>query len=320
MSIFDSPSVNFHVDDDLEYVYVPAVLALFNHVIAGIKAVQSRIDGAVSDLGTGTSTLLARFPKDSSVYPLIETLGAATDLDNLNPPADDDPKVDERLDALRRAVAALEANTIAAQITLRQRAERVLTQATGATTALTAFDVHGYNESLVKRSELQADYKAFRAELFKAADLPADPEETWEAFVSSGEAYRRHLDDLGVHDGDRCLYCRQSLANPARDLVAKYGDYLADKISADITAVSARLRSTTSSLRSVDINEVGSLLKEYDGRDDQPSFYAQLAQLERVLGVIRGAIVDEVAAPSDLHGQVSPLATGLEASRAHCRI
>lgn len=35
MSIFDSPSVTFHVDDDLEYVYVPAALALFEHVIAG---------------------------------------------------------------------------------------------------------------------------------------------------------------------------------------------------------------------------------------------------------------------------------------------
>ena len=30
MSIFDSPSVSYHVDDALEYVYVPAALALFN--------------------------------------------------------------------------------------------------------------------------------------------------------------------------------------------------------------------------------------------------------------------------------------------------
>ena len=78
MSIFDSPSVHFHVDDDLEYVYVPAALALFNHVIAGIKAVQSKIDGAVAELTTVTSTLLGRFPKDSSVYPLIETLGGSS--------------------------------------------------------------------------------------------------------------------------------------------------------------------------------------------------------------------------------------------------
>ena len=37
LSIFDSPCVNFHVDDDLEYTYVPAALALFNHVITGLR-------------------------------------------------------------------------------------------------------------------------------------------------------------------------------------------------------------------------------------------------------------------------------------------
>jgi hypothetical protein len=31
ISIFDSPAVTFHVDEDLEYVYTPASLALFNH-------------------------------------------------------------------------------------------------------------------------------------------------------------------------------------------------------------------------------------------------------------------------------------------------
>ena len=314
MSIFDSPSVHFHVDDDLEYVYVPAALALFNHVIAGIKAVQSKIDGAVAELTTVTSTLLGRFPKDSSVYPMIETLGAATDLEDLKARADNDPKVDDRIDALRRAIAALEANTIDAQITLRQRAERVLTQATVAAATLKDFDITAYNESLAKRSELQADYKAFRTELFKAADLPADPEESWESFVSSGEAYRRHLDGLGVHDADRCLYCRQPLTDPAKDLVKKYGDYLADKISADITATNSQLSGLTASLRSVDTSEVASLLKEYDGRDDQPNFYSHLVQLNGILSTIRRAVGEEAAIPSDLQSQVSPLRTELEAA------
>ncbi len=126
MSIFDSPSVNFHVDDDLEYVYVPVALALFNHVIAGIREVQTRIDATKSQLMDGTISLLNRFPKDASIYPLIETLGAATDLEDLRARADNDPKVGERIDSLRKAVAALEANTIDSQIVIRQRTERVL--------------------------------------------------------------------------------------------------------------------------------------------------------------------------------------------------
>lgn len=81
MSIFDSPCVTYHVDEDLDYVYVPAALALFNHVSAAIREVQSRIDDRISSLSQGAASLLDRFPRESSVYAQIETLGAATDLD-----------------------------------------------------------------------------------------------------------------------------------------------------------------------------------------------------------------------------------------------
>ncbi|WP_324276967.1 AAA family ATPase [Blastococcus brunescens] len=317
MSIFDSPSVNFHVDDDLEYVYVPAVLALFNHVISGIKAVQSRIESGVSDLKAESTTLLSRFPKESSVYPLIETLGASTDLEDLKGRVDNDPKVDGRIDALRRAVAALEANTVAAQITFHQRAERVLSQATTAATVLNGFDVTAYNTSLAKRVELQADYKAFRAELFAAADLPADPEESWEAFVAGGEVYRQHLAALGVHDIDRCLYCRQPLSDPAKDLVKKYGDYLSDKISADITATTAQLTTLTAAVRSIQISEMTSLLREYEGRDDQPSFYEHLQRLEALVLAVRAAVADDRAATSDAQAQATTLLTHVEAAHVH---
>lgn len=98
MSIFDSPCVNFHVDDDLEYTYVPVALALFNHVIAGLKDVQARIDEATTQLRSGAQTLRDRFPRESSIYPLIETLGAATDLTALRDMADSDPDVAQRIE------------------------------------------------------------------------------------------------------------------------------------------------------------------------------------------------------------------------------
>lgn len=59
MSIFDSPAVNFHVDDDLEYVFVPTVLSLFNHVNTALKGIHDRIDETVRTLATGSMTLLS---------------------------------------------------------------------------------------------------------------------------------------------------------------------------------------------------------------------------------------------------------------------
>ena len=298
MSIFDSPSVSFHVDDDLDYVYVPAALALFNHVIAGLKAVQEDIEDAISELKSGNVTLLSRFPKEASVYPLIETLGASTDLAELQSLADTDTEIEVRIDALRRAVAALEADTISAQIGTRQRAERVLAQATAAASSLATFDAAGYNAAISERSTLRNDYKQFRADLFKTASLPTEPEETWEAFISAGDAYSSHLKKLDVHDATRCLYCRQPLENTASKLILKYGEFLSDKINTDIGNTDTRIASLTSPIHTVITAELDTFIDEYQDRDDKPAFYEDLVSLASTLADVVDATTRSAVANS----------------------
>ncbi|NWL12130.1 hypothetical protein DM793_12640 [Paenarthrobacter nitroguajacolicus] len=314
MSIFDSPAVNFHVDDDLEYVYTPAVLALFKHVISGIKAVQVKIEAAVSDLSGKNPSLLSRFPKTSSIYPLIETLGAATDLDDLKKRADNKPNQDERIDAQRRAVAALEANTTASQITIRQRNEAVLTQASSIAASFSGFDLAGFNEALAKRTDLREDYKAFRAELFKAADLPSDPESTWESFVLSGEKYQQHLQGREVHDSGRCLYCRQPLDEQAKRLVEKYGEYLADKISKDLATVEGTINRLAASIRAVADSDVKSFLAQHEDNEDKPSFHADVAALSKILGAVRQRVEDQSQVPTTALATAPQLQTALSRS------
>ena len=277
MSIFDSPAVHFHVDDDLEYFYVPTVLALFNHVNTAIKGVQERVSQTVRDLSSGSTTLLNRFPRESTIYPLVETLGASTDLVDLNARADRGSDVDQRIDVLRRAVAALEADTLTAQIAERQRSERMLRQTVLAATELRSLNVEALNTQIQQLAELQADYRDFRAELFAAADLPADPEETWDAFVSAGDRYRAHLQSLGVHDAERCLYCRQPLSQPAAALVARYSEYLTDKISSDIVLVERSIDSATAPVLAINLNDINAFVDEYEDRADRPSFFAGVA-------------------------------------------
>ena len=314
ISIFDSPSVNFHVDDELEYVYVPTVLALFNHVVAAIKAVQAEIDETMAELTAGSTTLLSRFPKDSDVYPLIETLGASTDLDALKAKVSNDPKVEEKIDALRKAVASLEANTMAAQITSRQRSERVLTQAIAFADVLVEFKVDDYNALVAKRVLLQKDYKTFRTALFSAAALPADPEDTWETLVESAAAYEAHLVEVGVHDDTRCPYCRQTLSTDASELLGKYSEYLADKISADISGVSVEIDNSTKGLRAANAGEVAALIAEYSDREDKPDYFGQLVLLTDALtryissikpgNPIKSPLKDPAAVKTDLKGKL----------------
>lgn len=315
MSIFDSPSVNFHVDEDLEYVYTPAALALFNHVSGAIRAVQAKIDDSIAELSRGTTTLLSRFPKDSTVYPLIETLGAATDIVGLKAIVDDDPKADERIEVLRRSVASLEANSVGAQIVLRQRHERVLTQAASIAALIEAFDVAAYNQAVSKRDELRKDYADFRVELFQAADLPAEPDATWEGFVRSGESYREHLEEHGALDADRCLYCRQPLGEKARSLIGKYGEYLADKINDDIEAVVLAIEESTGPLTAAASTEMSAFEAEYADQTDVPKFKAHVTVVADLLDGMRAGFEDERRLPverdADVVASLAAVATEL---------
>lgn len=283
MSVFDSPCVTFHVDDDLEYVYVPNALALFNHVTSGIKAVQEMIDEAIRSLSVGTNTYLSRFQKEATVYPVIETLGASTDLGALKTRANADPRAPEQVDVLRRAVAAIESDSVASKLTQSKRLERVLDQTKAALTSFTEVKWSELNDLLEKYSTLSRDYEAFRTELFAKANLPADPEDNWEAFVSAGDAYRHHLESLGVHDPESCLYCRQSLSTVAQDLVRRYGDYIADKIKLDLNSVATAAELILRSFRSITIPEVSSLLSEYRDRADKPATYEKFEKVELLL-------------------------------------
>lgn len=276
ISIFDSPSVSFHVDDDLEYVYVPAALALFNHVAAGIKSVQSQVDASISELRSRSTGLLSRFGRTATVYPLIETLGASTDLEDLKSKADFGADVVIRIGELRRTVAALEADMISSEITALARTERALKQAAALATTVAGFDGNAFSVERDKLADLQNDYRLFRAALFEAADLPAEPDETWNSFVQAGEQYKAHLSDLDVHDAERCLYCRQPLVGPAAVLVGKYSEYLEDTIADGITASKTRLAALAAPLFAAEVADIEAFLRDHADEDAQLSYQAAL--------------------------------------------
>ena len=79
-SVFDSPAVRLHVDDDLAYVYTPRDLALFHVASEGINAIQERADQDAADHLPVGNPYLQFFDRGTAVYPHIETLGPATDL------------------------------------------------------------------------------------------------------------------------------------------------------------------------------------------------------------------------------------------------
>ncbi|MDQ0375972.1 AAA family ATPase [Cellulomonas humilata] len=316
MSIFDSPAVTTHVDDDLDYVYTPASLALFNHVTAAIQAVTAQIDAAIGTLSAGSSGLISRFQRGSRIYPLIEALGASTDLADLKAKAVTDGDADQKLDVLTQAVGALRANTMGTQIAALRAEQRVLTQAVAAAEALLAFDATAYNETLVRRAELTVDHETFRSELFAAADLPADPDDSWSNFIEAGEKHRQHLVELEAHDSNRCLYCRQPLLDPARVLIARYSIYLEDKISADIRATDTIMAGFKRQITNIKNSELVAFIGEYSAEEEKPTHFSQVVAIEGASSALATAVAEAKPASLTISAVVTNPNADVEAALA----
>ena len=80
IDVFDSRATALHVDGDLNYMYTPGELARFPLVQQGIEGVRSRLEQGVSDRTQTANPFLPQFDRQSRIYPLIDSLGAATDL------------------------------------------------------------------------------------------------------------------------------------------------------------------------------------------------------------------------------------------------
>lgn len=290
MSIFDSPAVNTHIDATLEYVYTPLSLALFNHVIAAIQDVGDKIDNEIRSLATGELDLLSRFQEKTSTYPLVADLGSSTDLAALQEKRVAKEDSEEELDALTQTLASLRSDTLSAQITAAKREQRILNQAVATVDSLDSLEVTEYNNALAQREELTKDHKIFRRELFAAADLPAEPEENWEEFIEAGDEYRKHLTELKVHDPERCLYCRQTLKDPARDLLTKYSSYLEDKISEDIRQTDRTLAAFKQQVETIQCNELMSCIEEYSHQESKPDYFEDIETISMTLNSLVTAV------------------------------
>lgn len=315
MSVFDSPAVNLHVDDDLSYVYTPATLALFNHVNKAIQAVQARAEAESKSLKSNPATILSRFKRTSELYPLIETLGASTDIDDLAKRARTDEAATTRVDELQRTIGALRSNATQGQLAAARRALKVLDECLTWTSVVSDFDFDAQQAAHTRRGALAVDYALFRSELFAAANLPAEPDDSWEAFIEAGEAYRQHLEEQGVASAGSCLYCRQDLSPEAADLLARYAAYLQDKLATDIAELDRVLEAGRDRL-ATSWNNVSAYLGEAKEASTIEKWEVELATLHHTREAMLPDLLAQPVPPAATTEAIERSATVLARARA----
>jgi len=243
MSIFDARGARLHVEDDLTYVYTPGELTLFPMVQNGIERVRTAFETTITARTPGPNTILVSFDRSCSIYPLIETLGAATDLDEIRKYAVLPENVDATIDSLTTEVDALRSLNI--QNELKRARDRVaLVKALkSAIETAKAFDVTTYISRVQSRDQTSQRRDDAGNKAFDGVGIPGVLSDEWQQFIQAGEEYiRKNTAAIYPDAGDPCAYCRQPLTAKAVELVKKYRDFSNNEIKAALDTAERQLR------------------------------------------------------------------------------
>lgn len=278
LGVFDSPALHLHVDNDLTYLYTPSDLALFPLVSTAVGAIKDRLDAAVAEKGSVGNPYLSFFTRGTSVYQLVETLGPATDLTEIDLLADRGADSAVRLAEAEGKVAALKSTSIAAQLTTA-KSRRDLYAALGAMVrACDAVNATAYNDAAGAADQAVLDVESLRRELFAAAGLTGDGDQYWQSFVLTGERYLEHRDEHDYpSEGDPCIYCRQPLDDSALALIQRYREFANDSAQQRISASRQTMSILTQDLMRLDPFGLAGLIATHED-PDSPDPTLELAQ------------------------------------------
>lgn len=257
MDVFDAPAVPMHVDTDLTYSYTPADLALFKYVADAIRAVSAMATQEIEQRMPKAASFLARYERDTIVYPLIETISAATDMKTLQELSQVSEREAANVTIMQQAVAALQSDNIAAQQAVTRNRLEANTQLVEAATATQAFNAAAYNKALDDLTRAVADQNELKSRISVTFEIPGAESPEWHSFVNSGEAYRQHL---ALQDypqgGDPCLYCRQPLAEHQVALVSVFRDLATNAAQTTITNARSTAATLSTPLTLIDVDRL----------------------------------------------------------------
>ena len=223
IDVFDARGVEIHVDGPLTYTYTPSELAVFRHTHEAIEAVKARLDTAKSATHPSGNPYLNKFDRDGKLYVKIETLGATTDIEELERLSNVPDAEKSQLEPLKERVDALRSGTSDAKLQLTESERNLLTGVKKTIETGRVFDVEAYGQATDAVAAAERAHTHATQEALSGQPIPGVLEDSWRRFVEAGEVYlQEHYADEYPNEGDSCPYCLQNLNAAALEIVRKY--------------------------------------------------------------------------------------------------
>jgi energy-coupling factor transporter ATP-binding protein EcfA2 len=243
VSIFDTRGARLHIEDDLTYVYTPGELTLFPLVQNGVERVRTALDAAITTRTPGPNTLLVSFDRSCSIYPTIETRGAATDLDEIRKYAVLPENIDATIESLKVEVDALKSSNIQNELRRSRDRAAIVNALKAAIETAKSFDVAKYGPLVQARDQASRRRDESGSKAFEGLGIPGVLTQEWWQFIQAGEEYlKKNAAKTYPGTDDPCAYCQQPLTASAVELVKKYRDFSNNEIKTALDSAERQLR------------------------------------------------------------------------------
>jgi len=243
VSIFDARGARVHVEDDLAYVYTPGELTLFPLVQHAVDRVRTALEATITARTPGPNSLLLSFDRSCSIYPIIETLGAATDLDEIKTYAILSENADAAIESLTIEVDALKSTNIQNELKRARDRASVVNALKTAVEKAKAFDPTTYASHILALNQAGQRQDEAGSKAFEGLGIPGVLSEERRQFIQTGEEYlEKNTAETYPTTGDTCAYCQQPLTSKAVSLIKKYRDFCNNEIKTALDAAEGQLR------------------------------------------------------------------------------
>ena len=278
MTVFDNPEAALHLEDDITYLYTPADIALFKYVHEAIEQVRALVDVDLVAREPRTNPFVTAFSRGTNVFTRIETLGASTNLSELEELATVSDEDTSALEGLRASVQVLEEGSDRGRVQVLRGRATVLGNLATVCRYLRGFDVPAYDGSVSALSRARTEQSDAAAAVFRGEQLPEELRSAWQDFLDAGEQFlqaRGQTQYPGVDDA--CIYCRQVLDDSARQLLSGYRAYSRGAAAEAVEKAESELRGYQAPLTSTEFTQsleaVRGTVDDFEG-DERPYAWA----------------------------------------------
>jgi energy-coupling factor transporter ATP-binding protein EcfA2 len=235
--VFDAPAAPLHVDDDLQYLYTPADIALFEYVHGALSSVRDLLTAERARRAPKGNPFLSRFRRGTPQFSLVESLRASTDIAELRRLAEVVDDEENQVTTLRDRVRNLESTDQQVQLAGARATQSQCVSAIAAADRLIGFDDEKYRSAKAGVATAEKRVSDVSEALFAGEALPGLFSAEWTAFITAAHQYGvAHVGSTFPDDTDDCPYCGLALGEGSRALLQKYRTYLVDDSQATLRA------------------------------------------------------------------------------------